>query len=548
MILVKNRQLLFSEEERYLGTTYDENSTNRIFRLERINEDGKDLASLDYNIDLIYMKDLTTDTAQLEKTVDDRYVYLTWLVSDISFSKPGAIKINLRGKEASGIVKWSSFQDIVYIAETGSPITPPEGSLTELEQIENQMSALSTSLQNAESERVTAEQERETAEQGRAAAESERQYEFEQTMGEFDEDKAQLENWAKLSKSYAHGGSGVREGEDTDNSFYYMQQAGSQASAAATSASAAAQAKQDAEAAAEEAGEIASASIDNLTLKRNSAGVMYVDGNEVVVTDDTTIGKNEDGELESLVTAENFSVADKYGITEDEPTPAGTSTKKSFLQTMMDKLCNALVNTLVSTDSFQTVLKTYLANNGTTNVEGFGLDARYGKTLADQISSLNSNKANSQDPTLKWNGLSDGKAWLELRKSGTTGQDVSLVYNSGESGDANDLYTIWSALKGWFPVITEQLPMTHRIDGNETITIDYGAYGGSGLPVCLIGFAMRCPDIAAIVFADTWSAVAAPINLNNNPEFSCSDRVLTIKNTQNTGIHFVYWVIASTDV
>lgn len=33
-----------------------------------------------------------------------------------------------------------------------------------------------------------------------------------------------IETWYKLSESYAHGGTGTREGEDTDNSKYYSEQ------------------------------------------------------------------------------------------------------------------------------------------------------------------------------------------------------------------------------------------------------------------------------------------------------------------------------------
>lgn len=43
----------------------------------------------------------------------------------------------------------------------------------------------------------------------------------------------------------------------------------------------------------------------------------------------------------------------------------------------------------VTSDNFQDNLENYLANNGTTTNAGYALDARFGKTLADQVSELN---------------------------------------------------------------------------------------------------------------------------------------------------------------
>ena len=87
--------------------------------------------------------------------------------------------------------------------------------------------------------------------------------------------------------------------------------------------------------------------------------------------------------------AAEIEVTDTYGVTDEEPTSAGGLTKKTILQTWLDKVADRIINKLVANDNFQTKLMQFLVNNGTTNLEGFGLDARFGKTLQDQISELN---------------------------------------------------------------------------------------------------------------------------------------------------------------
>lgn len=60
------------------------------------------------------------------------------------------------------------------------------------------------------------------------------------------------------------------------------------------------------------------------------------------------------------------------------------------LSSFFTKLKTTYFNHMVSDTTFQTVLTNYLQNNGTTTANGYALDAKYGKTLADEISSLNS--------------------------------------------------------------------------------------------------------------------------------------------------------------
>ena len=64
------------------------------------------------------------------------------------------------------------------------------------------------------------------------------------------------------------------------------------------------------------------------------------------------------------------------------------------MQALLDKIAQKLIEKVVTSDTFQTVLAKYLVNNGLTTEAGkFGLDAAFGKNLQDQITQQNSNLA-----------------------------------------------------------------------------------------------------------------------------------------------------------
>ena len=66
------------------------------------------------------------------------------------------------------------------------------------------------------------------------------------------------------------------------------------------------------------------------------------------------------------------------------------------MQALLDKIAQKLVEKMVTSDTFQTVLGKYLVNNGLTTEAGkFGLDAAFGKNLQDQITQQNSNIENT---------------------------------------------------------------------------------------------------------------------------------------------------------
>lgn len=221
MILVENRQLIFSNREEYLGTAYDNQSASRVFRIPRINYDGIDLAPLKFWIDMVYMDDGSEDTQRLDPVIEEDALFLTWTIGEITMSHRGTIKINLRARDSQGVVRWSSFQAVVYSEDTASPPEISGGGLSELERLEESIEANRKAFAAEEEKRQTAETGRVAAEAEREAAETSRQQGFTSTMQEFEETKDELRGFAVKAESYAHGGTGSRKGEDADNAEYY---------------------------------------------------------------------------------------------------------------------------------------------------------------------------------------------------------------------------------------------------------------------------------------------------------------------------------------
>ena len=90
-------------------------------------------------------------------------------------------------------------------------------------------------------------------------------------------------------------------------------------------------------------------------------------------------------------TAASVSAVDTHDLT-----GAGVG-KKSTVQDLLDAIVQKMVEKVVTSDTFQTVLAKYLVNNGLTTEAGkFGLDAAFGKNLQDQITQQNSNISDIQ--------------------------------------------------------------------------------------------------------------------------------------------------------
>ena len=62
MIIVKNRELLIPNHERYIGTPIDNYADNRIFQIKRFSQSGEDLSGLTFRLDLKYPAERTVYT------------------------------------------------------------------------------------------------------------------------------------------------------------------------------------------------------------------------------------------------------------------------------------------------------------------------------------------------------------------------------------------------------------------------------------------------------------------------------------------------------
>lgn len=160
MILVKNRELLFSNREQYIGTPYDNNSEIRIFSIDRMIPGGVDISALSFRLDLKYAKNNQLDTCLLDKQITDEKILLTWTIVNSILQVKGPVFINIRATDGSGTVKWSSFQAVVYVEDSINTPGNYTGKLTELEQLEKRIEEKTETLDANEDERQSNEQKR----------------------------------------------------------------------------------------------------------------------------------------------------------------------------------------------------------------------------------------------------------------------------------------------------------------------------------------------------------------------------------------------------
>lgn len=235
---------------------------------------------------------------------------------------------------------------------------------------------------------------------------------------------------SKMSQSYAVGKSGIRDGEDTDNSKYYSEQAKKYA---------------------DEAQEIAGGNFIPETEKGVAGGVAVLnanlavekavadeDGNNIkdtyatqqqvpnlVKVDNNTITKDEDGtlhgamsiEVDSELSEESTNAVQNKVITTELQSKASTSAVPGLIKvdgttiTMDDatkiiKLANALQTKINSIDD--KLPKSSVVNNLITTEEGYALDGRQGYNLNNLIASV-SNRVSTLEghipiSSISWKG------------------------------------------------------------------------------------------------------------------------------------------------
>lgn len=333
LITVRGRELIIPESERQIGTQYDSNSEVRQIKVSRLTAGGVDISHLDFRLDLRYGNE-KKDTALLDKEISDEDIILTWTVGPNSVKEVGTVWIAVRGSDDFGKVKWATNQGYLYVGKT---IDTPSGEgvdLTEMEELEKRLDQKTAELDTAEKKRVEAENIREENEQQRLNNEREWQVQGEKAV--------QAAKDAQAAASAAE--------KEKTVAMEYATAAGGSADDARQYAESASTSAVNADASAKRAEEIAE-------------GLGSYDG-----------------------TAASVTAVDTHNFT---GTGAG---KKSTVQALLDKIAQKLIEKVVTSDTFQTVLAKYLVNNGLTTEAGkFGLDAAFGKNLQDQITEQNSN-------------------------------------------------------------------------------------------------------------------------------------------------------------
>lgn len=384
LITVRGRELIIPESERQIGTQYDSNSEVRQIKVSRLTAGGVDISHLDFRLDLRYGNE-KKDTALLDKEITDDEVILTWTVGPNSVKGVGTVWIAVRGSDDFGTVKWATNQGYLYVGKT---IDTPSGEgvdLTEMEALEKRLDQKTAELDTAEKKRVEAENIREENEQQRLNNEREWQVQGEKAV--------QAAKDAQAAASAAE--------KEKTVAMEYATAAGGSADDARQYAEAASTSAVNADASAKRAEEIAE-------------GLGSYDG-----------------------TAASVTAVDTHNFT---GTGAG---KKSTVQALLDKIAQKLIEKVVTSDTFQTVLAKYLVNNGLTTEAGkFGLDAAFGKNLQDQITEQNSNIFGERlSVESASTSVSDIQTWIISNiKSGlkylNVFNDKSTVF-AGEQGNFN---------------------------------------------------------------------------------------------------------------
>ena len=333
MIIVRGRELIIPESERQIGTQYDSNSEVRQIKVSRLTAGGVDISHLDFRLDLRYGNE-KKDTALLDKEISDEDIILTWTVGPNSVKEVGTVWIAVRGSDDFGKVKWATNQGYLYVGKTIDTSSGEGVDLTEMEELEKRLDQKTAELDTAEKKRVEAENIREENEQQRLNNEREWQIQGEKAV--------QAAKDAQAAASAAE--------KEKTVAMEYATAAGGSADDARQYAESASTSAVNADASAKRAEEIAE-------------GLGSYDG-----------------------TAASVTAVDTHNFT---GTGAG---KKSTVQALLDKIAQKLIEKVVTSDTFQTVLAKYLVNNGLTTEAGkFGLDAAFGKNLQDQITEQNSN-------------------------------------------------------------------------------------------------------------------------------------------------------------
>lgn len=128
--------MLIPNEERYIGTTFDENSEVRTFRISRYTQTDIDLSAFTAKADIFHCDTETTDRADLEMEVQAKYILLHLYITAGMVATPGTRLIDLKLFNDDGEVKWSSYKGAFYVEDPFVTPSATSENLSELEQLE----------------------------------------------------------------------------------------------------------------------------------------------------------------------------------------------------------------------------------------------------------------------------------------------------------------------------------------------------------------------------------------------------------------------------
>lgn len=134
MIIVKNRKMLIPAGERLIGTDYDSNSEQRVFRIDRYTQTETDLSGLSAKVDVYDTEGKVTDRIIPVVETDDEYIYLT--VTFPGGYSAGTKLIDVKFNNIDGQVKWATYKGAFVV---DGAIDIDQKNLTELEQLEERI-------------------------------------------------------------------------------------------------------------------------------------------------------------------------------------------------------------------------------------------------------------------------------------------------------------------------------------------------------------------------------------------------------------------------
>ena len=148
MIIVKNRELLIPANERYIGTPQDNLTDMREFRLDRIVQNGYDLSSLTFRIDLKYPSPRKVYTFTTSTSRSGRSVVVKTQIYTASYPNAGTKTFTFNG------TKWNDGSQNLDLDEIGVAITytPNTGDtitvVTTVAEVETDTALLTSEIQD----------------------------------------------------------------------------------------------------------------------------------------------------------------------------------------------------------------------------------------------------------------------------------------------------------------------------------------------------------------------------------------------------------------